>query len=227
MQMKKYGMKYTIIKKAKTGLLIVGTLTVVVVLKLAIFGTSYATQEKIPTSSLNIVSPLTDKPKSLTPISKPINLEKTRYNIPKYNWNKDKRCPTYIGEEMFRIWEKKGGAYSYVPYCIAYYESRFNTASQQVTSKEDSRGLFQVNMFHHSKGFKNKNQAYNPRVNMEYQFEELIRYERKGIEKGLRGIPLICYVAKYGQRPSWTSVIEKEIANSYKYYKSNLLGGIE
>jgi hypothetical protein len=235
-QMRKYGIKDTVIEKGKTGMVLFGTVAVVLTLKLAIFGTSHATEEHVlpiptptPSPSLVFISPSPDDIhwKIASPTPNPINLDVSRYKIPKYDWNKDKRCPTYIGEEMFRIWRKKGGAYSYVPYCIAWYESRFNTASQQVTSKEDSRGLFQVNMFWHSENFKNENQAYNPRTNMEYQFGELIRYEKKGIEKGLRGVPLICYVAKHGQRPTWTSTIEKEIADSYKYYKSNLIGGNE
>lgn len=160
--------------------------------------------------------------------SKNKGLEKTleQYrdkSVPILDLNKVKH-PTYIVNEMLRIWIGMGGTYSYVPYCIAAYESNFQTWCH-ATKGEDSRGLFQVNYGDpaHKKRIPNPNKLFDPRYNMNYQFKELIFWEKKGIKKGLTGAELVKYVAKYGQRPSWRKWIEDKIDSAYKEYNSILI----
>lgn len=128
--------------------------------------------------------------------------------------------PRYIVEVMFRLWEKAGGKYDYVPYCIAQYESDYNTFCHN-TDGEDSRGLFQVNVPYHPSV--NPIKLFEPVYNMEYQFKELVQFEKKGIEIGLTGIDLVLYVAKYGQRPNWekcSGYIISEVTKTYNEFQN-------
>jgi hypothetical protein len=119
---------------------------------------------------------------------------------------------------MFRLWEQHGGQYDYVPYCIAAYESGYNTFTHN-TSGEDSRGLFQVNYADpHHKARTDPTKLFEPVYNMNYQFDELVRYEKQGISKGLTGIDLVLYVARYGQRPNWPKCSEYITARVTKAY---------
>ena len=108
--------------------------------------------------------------------------------------------PRYIVEVMFRLWEKEGGTYDYVPYCIAAYESNFYTFTHNQDG-EDSRGLFQVNVPYHENADPVK--LFEPVYNMEYMFPELTSWEKKGIAQGLTGEELVLYVVRKGQRPAW------------------------
>lgn len=129
--------------------------------------------------------------------------------------------PRYIVEVMFRLWNKHGGKHDYVPFCIAAYESNFNTFTHN-TKGEDSRGLFQVNVadpWHASRT--NATKLFEPVYNMEYQFDELVKFEEKGIAMGLTGVDLILYVARYGQRPNWekcSGYIKQTVRDAYSEY---------
>lgn len=131
--------------------------------------------------------------------------------------------PRYIIEAMFRLWERHGGKYDYVPYCIAAYESEFNTFTH-ATQGEDSRGLFQVNVansWHRSRVVPER--LFEPVYNMEYQFDELVRFEKAGIKRGLKGIELILYVARYGQRPNWSkcsAYITNRVKKAYSEFNN-------
>ena len=126
--------------------------------------------------------------------------------------------PRYIIEVMFRLWEQHGGIADYVPYCIAAYESEYNTFTHN-TNGEDSRGLFQVNVPYHRGA--NPTKLFEPAYNMDYIFDELVRYEKQGIAKGLTGIDLVLYVARYGQRPNWekcSGYITTRVTRAYNEY---------
>lgn len=128
--------------------------------------------------------------------------------------------PRYIVEVMFRLWEKAGGVNDYVPYCIAQYESQYNTFCHN-TDGEDSRGLFQVNAPYHPNA--NPTKLFEPVYNMKYQFKELVQFEKKGIEMGLTGIDLVLYVARYGQRPNWekcSGYIKSEVTKTYNEFQN-------
>jgi|GEM_PF-3756207 len=128
--------------------------------------------------------------------------------------------PRYIVEVMFRLWERAGGQYDYVPYAIAQYESNYNTFCHN-TNGEDSRGLFQVNVPFHPNA--NPVKLFEPVYNMEYQFKELVQFEKKGIEMGLTGEELILYVARYGQRPNWEKCegyIRAEVKKAYNEFQN-------
>ena len=122
---------------------------------------------------------------------------------------------------MFRLWQEHGGTYNYVPYCIAAYESGFDTNCHN-TSGEDSRGLFQVNVANaHHRNNTDPQMLFDPIYNMEYQFDELVIYEKRGIEMGLQGIDLILYVARYGQRPNWSTqryYIQNKVTSAYNTF---------
>ena len=133
-------------------------------------------------------------------------------------------APRYIVELTERMAYQHGFDTIAVPYCIMYYESRFNPTCHN-TKGEDSRGLFQVNVADpsHAKRNPNRNKLFDPAYNMDYQLDELAIYYKQGRTKGLSGTDLICYVAKHGQRPRWSKTIEVEIAKAYKEYSNAVI----
>jgi len=101
----------------------------------------------------------------------------------------------------------------YVWYPIIMYESEGKPYAQNKTSNEDSRGLFQVNIMAHPNA--NSSRLFEPEYNARWQIPELSRVFNQGKEKGLSGVDLTKYVAKYGQRPLWSDTIDQNIE---KYY---------
>jgi hypothetical protein len=96
---------------------------------------------------------------------------------------------------------------------IVMYESGGNPLAQQVTDKEDSRGLFQVNTMAHPDA--NSMKLFDPEYNARYQMPELSRVYEKGLNEGLTGVELTKYVARYGQRPQWTETVSSNIDKFY------------
>jgi hypothetical protein len=84
---------------------------------------------------------------------------------------------------------------------------------------EDSRGLFQVNTQVHTKADKQK--LLDPEYNCDWQMPTLARTYQQGLKKGLSGVALTKYVARYGQGPHWTTGLERQIEG---YYNA-LMGG--
>lgn len=169
-------------------------------------------------SNVTIITGTTDITKDVEKISKEQVIKKLS-DKKDLNFQKIPDLPQYIIEAMFRIWERKGGTYSYVPFCIAGYESKFDPTCWNQKG-EDSRGLFQVNVADpaHAKRNPNRTKLFDPAYNMNYQFEELVQFEKEAISKGLCGVEIVRYVAKYGQRPRWTKDIERKIDLYYSLY---------
>jgi hypothetical protein len=151
--------------------------------------------------------------------------------IPLVDFTRIPNRPQYIVEAMQRLWINMGGTYTYVPYSIIAYESNFNTFTYNPgtpSNPENSYGLLQYNIRvpSHAKaigGVKNAHKLYEPVFNMQTQFPELIRYEKEGIAKGLRGADLACYVARYGQRPLWKDWIRQAIHKTHQEYMNAII----
>jgi hypothetical protein len=114
----------------------------------------------------------------------------------------------------------------YVWYPIIMYESGGNPNVSYKTSQEDSRGLFQVNTFAHPNA--NSSMLFDPEYNARYQIPELSRVFKQGQDKGLSGVDLTKYVAKFGQRPLWSNTIEQNIEKYYQELslpQADLFGG--
>jgi hypothetical protein len=133
--------------------------------------------------------------------------------------------PMYLVDMIIREWERHGGTDSLVPLAICKYESNFKPTTRfkgSTSNPEDSWGLFQVNVHdkaHASRmGWSNYERLYDPVFNVQYQFPELVAYERKGIAKGLSGYELAQYVSRYGQRPYWTNSLAETVKNNYNYF---------
>jgi hypothetical protein len=118
-----------------------------------------------------------------------------KYNIPEYVWK-----PIMLLES--------GGN----PNARAYVSSE--RAKELKQGAEDSRGLFQINIFAHPNA--NSTKLYDPEYNAEYSFKNIIGpATQQGIEKGLTGWELTRYVEKYGQRPKWTEKVESALFDRY------------
>jgi len=115
---------------------------------------------------------------------------------------------------------KTGSASSGIPVAILYSivmnESGGNPNAHALTSTEDSRGLFQVNLRAHPNA--NSSQLFNPTYNMNYMLPELKTYYNKGLALGLSGVGLAQYVERYGERPQWTTKVATTVANFYNEY---------
>lgn len=134
----------------------------------------------------------------------------------------------YIANLIIREWERHGGTDDLVPLTICMYESQYNPLTRN-TNGENSWGLFQVNVGDpaHANRMQYTDYArlYEPLFNIRYQFPELVRYEKQGIAKGLQGSELAQYVARYGQRPKWTSALANQIDTYYNQFKNAVIGG--
>jgi hypothetical protein len=104
-------------------------------------------------------------------------------------------------------------------YAIVMTESGGNPNSHAVTSKEDSRGLFQVNIKAHPDA--NSGQLFNPEYNANYWVPQLVPSYKAGKAKGLAGADLAAYVERYGERPAWTDAVN----NSVRKHYNNIAGG--
>ena len=79
---------------------------------------------------------------------------------------------------------------------------------------EDSRGLFQINIFAHPDA--NSVALYDPQYNSEYAFKNFIAPAyNEAVSKGLTGVEVTKYVERYGIRPKWTEQLSNKIEESY------------
>lgn len=101
-------------------------------------------------------------------------------------------------------------------YPIVMTESGGNPSAHTVTSKEDSRGLFQVNIKAHPDA--NSGQLFNADYNANYWIPQLKSSYEAGKSKGLAGADLAAYVERYGERPAWTTTVENNIRKYYAEY---------
>jgi hypothetical protein len=127
------------------------------------------------------------------------------------------------------ILQKTGDKYGLpreIWYPIVMLESGGSTTARANTSSEDSRGLFQVNIYAHPDA--NSVQLYDPEYNANYQMPELKKYYDEGLGKGLTGSELVKYVERYGQRPKWTEDVERAIDHYYSSMtqKDSLTGSV-
>lgn len=116
-------------------------------------------------------------------------------------------------QQVKAVFDQKGiPEYVWLP--IMQMESGGNPNSQALTSKEDSRGLFQINIKAHPQ-WKGVN-LYDPVENAKIAAENfiapayakaLMSYRDGGGSEG----EITAYVWRYGIRPAWTSEKEKGI----------------
>jgi len=141
------------------------------------------------------------------------------------DYGKVPKSKIYIGNLIIREWKRQGGTDDLVPLTICMYESEFDALRLNAGTPsipEHSMGLFQVNTDVHGSrlGYKAYHRLYEPLFNIQFQFPELVRFEKKGIAKGLRGEELAKYVARYGQRPYWTNALSNKIGSIYRQFES-------
>jgi hypothetical protein len=108
---------------------------------------------------------------------------------------------------------KKYNVPHWIWYPIAMTESGGNPHNQTVTDSEDSRGIFQVNIFAHPDA--NASMLYDAKYNAEYQMPEIAKYYNEGVSKGLTDLDLLNYTAKNAQRPEWTTYYTTSLARYY------------
>lgn len=114
------------------------------------------------------------------------------------------------------------GIPEYIWRSIMEMESGGNPNAHALTDREDSRGLFQINIQANPK-YKNLD-LYNPKVNAEVAFKDFI-LPSWNLVKGT-GMPAgeqAAYVWRYGIRPKWT----EEKAESIMFKASAIASGIE
>jgi len=149
--------------------------------------------------------------KKVTP--KPTRVKTSRATITK---SYSKQYGT-MSSNVFNILKKYGNKHHlpvYVWYPIVMTESKGIPNTSHRTSKEYSVGCFQVNTYAHKDC--SPSRLKNPAYNANYQMPKLYSVYITGKKRGLTGINLVCYVAKYGQRPAWTSKYRQSL---YSYYK--------
>jgi hypothetical protein len=99
-------------------------------------------------------------------------------------------------------------------YPIVMHESKGDPYAHNKTDKEDSRGLFQVNINAHPDA--NSSQLFDPEYNARYMMPKLKDTYEYGAQKGVAGEDLAVYVERYGERPAWTEQVENSIRTYYK-----------
>lgn len=82
-----------------------------------------------------------------------------------------------------------------------------------IGDRGQSVGLFQNRMVKGRGGNYSKQQLLDPEFNSKLAAEELSRYYKMGVQKGLTGDRLVAYVSKYGQRPA--AGLEENAAEKY------------
>lgn len=129
------------------------------------------------------------------------------------------KAPRYLVELMQRMCYKHGIEPSLI-YPIIMYESKFNPIEHN-TNGEDSRGLLQVYVNYHRDADPKK--LFDPAYNLEYQLDELKKFNDLGIKKGLSGADLSIFISKFGQKPLWQNWIAESIRASYKEYRNAII----
>jgi hypothetical protein len=143
---------------------------------------------------------------SVTPSQYPLYIEVSRgstertYSMKPYIW---RVCKEY-GD--------KHGVPKEVWYPIIMMESNGKPTSTTITKKEDSRGLLQINTRVHKV---DKTKVYDPEYNLSYQMPELADKYKEAKVKGLKGLDVVYYVERYGQRCEWTQTVRDLLK---KYY---------
>ena len=115
--------------------------------------------------------------------------------------------------KMLDTASQKSGIPLAVLYSIVMNESGGDPTSRAITDKEDSRGLFQVNVMAHPDA--NASQLFNPQYNIDYMLPELTRVYKDAVSKGLSGLSVALYVEKNGERPQWTANVIKNVTKHY------------
>lgn len=142
------------------------------------------------------------------------------------DYTKLTEVPQYIADMIIREWVRHGGTDALVPLSICEYESKFNPLTRN-TNGENSWGLFQVNVGHPAHaarmGHRDYARLYEPLFNVQYQFPELVAYEKKAIAQGLKGSEVAKYVSRYGQRPLWKQWIADAIDRNYSRYNNAII----
>lgn len=132
----------------------------------------------------------------------------------------DDKMSKSIFYELKSVGDKQGLPVK-VWYPIAMYESRGDPNCALINNIEHSIGIFQVNTYAHKakdltiEQFRKK--LRNVTYNAEWQMPVLKEQYDIGLKKSLQGTTLVKYVAKNGQRPRWTTEIEKAIERYYKH----------
>lgn len=103
-------------------------------------------------------------------------------------------------------------------YAICMNESGGNPNSRTYSNIEDSRGLFQINIYAW-KGYVDISKLYIPSYNITFAWKNFLKksYD-EAISKGLKGVDIALYMEHYGERPQWTSTVENNIRYYYNYY---------
>lgn len=114
---------------------------------------------------------------------------------------------------------QKYGVPPEILYAVGMTESGFNPNAHALTSKEDSRGIFQVNVKAHPDA--NSGMLFNPEYNANYIMPTLASAYNEGKNKGLSGSDLAVYVERYGERPAWNSTVENKVRSNYSAFISN------
>lgn len=110
----------------------------------------------------------------------------------------------------------KYGIPTSILYAVAMTESGGDTTKHAVTSTEDSRGLFQVNIRANTDA--NSSQLFNPDYNISYQVPKLKSTYDEGVAKGLKNEALAQYVEKNGEKPQWTDTVATNVNKYYREY---------
>jgi len=107
-------------------------------------------------------------------------------------------------------------------YAVCMAESGGNPNAHTVTSKEDSRGLFQVNILAHPDA--NSTQLFDPNYNIQYEVPKLAATYQLGLREGYSGVSLAQYVEEYGERPQWTPTVAARVSMYYNQFINGLAG---
>lgn len=115
------------------------------------------------------------------------------------------------------IGDKFGVPFQYL-YPIYMTESGGDTTAHALTSSEDSRGLFQINIKAHPDA--NSGQLFDPSYNANYIMPTLANTYKEAVAKGLTGVNIPLYMEQYGERPQWTTSVVNSITSNYNNFMS-------
>jgi hypothetical protein len=153
----------------------------------------------------------------VTPTPSPIVKKDITVQTSRGDSNRYGEMPVSVYNELKTVGDKIGLP-EYVWYPIAMYESHGDKKHHYVSKKEDSRGIFQVNIYAHEHVDKNK--LYDVTYNAEIQMPELMTCYKRGKKLGLEGLDLVFYIIRKGQRPNWECDYTRNyiVRETTKYY---------